>query len=84
MLFWPVHSLFVWMEHIWKFFCIWPVTNQGRARFCSFGAVGECAKHAYAPSPTANNAFFLLELSIQIRRECLGQKTISPYHPFKV
>jgi hypothetical protein len=30
-----------------------------RARFCSFGAVGECAKHAYAPSPTAHNIFFL-------------------------
>ncbi len=28
-------------------------------RFCSFGAVGECAKHAYAPSPTAHNAFSL-------------------------
>jgi hypothetical protein len=40
-------------------FRICPVIFQGRARFCSFGAVGECAKHAYAPSPTAHNAFFL-------------------------
>jgi hypothetical protein len=32
--------------------------NQGRARFCSFGAVGECTKSAYMPS-TAHKAFFL-------------------------
>jgi hypothetical protein len=29
------------------------------ARFCSFGTIGESAKHAYAPSPTAHIAFFL-------------------------
>jgi hypothetical protein len=40
-------------------FLMWPLINQGRARFFSFGAVGECAKHAYAPSPTAHDAFFL-------------------------
>jgi hypothetical protein len=40
-------------------FLIWPVIHQGRAKFCSFGAVGDCAKRAYAPSPTAHNAFFL-------------------------
>jgi hypothetical protein len=40
-------------------FLIWPVTYQGRSPFSSFDAVGECAKHAYAPSPTAHNAFFL-------------------------
>jgi hypothetical protein len=40
-------------------FGIRPVINQGRARFFSFGAGGECAKHAYGPSPTAHNAFFL-------------------------
>jgi hypothetical protein len=27
--------------------------------FCSFGTSGECAKHAYAPSPTAHINFFL-------------------------
>jgi hypothetical protein len=43
----PNHSLLVWIERI-----------GGFARFCSFGAVGECAKHAYAPSPAAHNAFF--------------------------
>ena len=42
-----------------EFFFIWPVINQGRARFSSFGPVGECAKHAHAPYPTAHNAFFL-------------------------
>jgi hypothetical protein len=50
----------VWIERIWNFFEIfWSVINQGRARFCSFGAVRECAKHVSAPSPTAHNAFFL-------------------------
>ncbi len=58
MVFWPNHSLLVWIERIWKFFEFFPVINQGRAWFFSFGAVGECAKHAYAPSPTAHNAFF--------------------------
>ncbi len=33
--------------------------NQGRAQFCSFDAVGEFAKHAYVPFPTAHKAFFL-------------------------
>ncbi len=33
--------------------------GKGRARFCSFGAVWECAKRANATSPTAHNAFFL-------------------------
>jgi hypothetical protein len=41
-------------------FCIWPICNQGRVHFCSFGTSGECAKHAYAPSPTAHITFFLL------------------------
>jgi hypothetical protein len=59
MVFWPINFLLVWIELIWKFFRIWPVINQGRARFCSFGAVEECAKHAYVPSSTAQNAFFL-------------------------
>jgi hypothetical protein len=27
--------------------------------FNSFGVVGECGKHQYAPSPTVYNAFFL-------------------------
>jgi hypothetical protein len=54
MVFWPIHSLLVWIEHIWKFFCKWSVINQDRARFCSFGPV-----HAYASSPTAHNAFYL-------------------------
>jgi hypothetical protein len=40
-------------------FVIWPVVNQGREGFCSFGAVGECTKHAYTPSLPAHNAFFL-------------------------
>jgi hypothetical protein len=38
-------------------FLILPVINQGKARFNSFGAVGECAKRAYAL--TEHNAFFL-------------------------
>jgi hypothetical protein len=35
-----------------------PVICQVRARSSSFGAVGECAKRTYVPSPTAHNAFF--------------------------
>jgi hypothetical protein len=31
-------------------FWIEPVIDQGRARFCSFSAVEECTKHAYAPN----------------------------------
>ncbi len=63
MVFWPIHFLLVWIERVRKFFLIWPVNNQGRARFCSVGAVGECAKHAYAPSPATHNAFFYLGYS---------------------
>jgi hypothetical protein len=60
MVLWPIYSRLVRIERIWKFIEIfWSVISQGRARFCSFGAVGECAKHVYAPSPTAHNAFFL-------------------------
>jgi hypothetical protein len=60
MVFWPIHSLLVWIEGIWRFFLMLPVISQGRVKFefGSFGAVGECAIHAYATS-TARNAFFL-------------------------
>jgi hypothetical protein len=56
MVFWPLlHGLKV----SGSFFLIWAVINQGIARCCSFGGVGECDKHAYGPSPTGHNAFFL-------------------------
>jgi hypothetical protein len=58
MVLWPIQSLLAWLEHIWKFF-IWPVISQVRAGFNSFGAVGQCRKHASGPSPTVYNAFFL-------------------------
>jgi hypothetical protein len=32
------------------------------AKFSSFGAAGECAERAYAPSPTAHNGFFFYML----------------------
>ncbi len=58
MVFQPFHSLLVWIERIWKFFEFGLLLTK-LGRHCSFGVVGEYAKHAYAPSPTAHNAFFL-------------------------
>ncbi len=43
-------------------FRIWPVIFQGRARYCSFGVVGECDKHASSPSPTAAQCIFSYKL----------------------
>ncbi len=42
-----------------KFFFICPTYNGATARFSSLSDLGECAKHGFASSPTAQNAFFL-------------------------
>jgi hypothetical protein len=60
MVFWPFHSPSCLERAYLEVFWIWPVINQGREWFCSLGAVGECAKHAYAPFPNAHYAFFLI------------------------
>jgi hypothetical protein len=41
------------------FLQILPVISQDGPRLSSFGALGECAKSAYAPPRITRNAFFL-------------------------
>ena len=54
-----VHSVSSCLDRTYpKVFGIWPANNPGRARFSTFGAIGEFAYFYSAPSPT--NIGFIL------------------------
>ncbi len=77
MVFWSIRFLLAWIEGTYpEVFLFWPAIIQGRVQFCSFGVVGECAKHAYAPTPYAHNAFFLTIIIRTVRSSLAAMSTL--------